>query len=68
MRSPLLGPAEKVHGWLLKWHAKKAGTFVQHGERLFVLSCLKNRAGTNVDVGANHPLKISNTYLLWLKG
>jgi len=67
-KTPLLGPAEAVHGWLWRRRAKKAGTFAQHGEDVFVLNHLKKAIGTYIDVGASHPFKISNTYLLYLKG
>ena len=67
--SPLLPVAEAIHGALWHRRALRHGTFAQHGEDNFVLSYFGHgRPGTYIDVGANHPFKISNTYLLYLQG
>ena len=44
----------------------RRGIFSQHGEDRFVLDYFNNRPGFYIDVGANHPFRISNTYLLYL--
>jgi FkbM family methyltransferase len=43
------------------------GTFSQHGEDTFILNRLGN-TGFYVDVGANDPHRLSNTYGLYLRG
>jgi len=59
--------------WLLAlWHTLlPKNSFAQSGEDLILLNLLK-KAGYNtgfyVDVGANHPTSISNTYLLYRHG
>lgn len=44
------------------------GTFSQHGEDRFILQHFKGKAGTYIDVGANHSFIINNTYLLYKNG
>lgn len=46
----------------------KSGSFAQHGEDVEIMRLLKqeNSTGAYVDVGCNHPFRISNTYLLYL--
>ena len=44
------------------------GSFAQHGEDRFILDYFKGKPGFYIDVGANYPIKISNTYLLYRKG
>lgn len=46
-------------------------TYSQHGEDVFILETLKQhnlKDSIYVDVGANHPTDISNTYLLYRNG
>ncbi|HEX4792955.1 MAG TPA: FkbM family methyltransferase [Humisphaera sp.] len=52
--------------WQLK--GRVGGTFSQHGEDRIVRDYFGGRAGVYVDVGANYPIKISNTYLLYRHG
>jgi FkbM family methyltransferase len=54
--------------WLREADAK--GSYAQHGEDLALLALLRKRSahGPYVDVGCNHPFKLSNTYLLYLQG
>jgi len=40
-------------------------TYSMDGEDLFIKSFFKNKIGLYVDVGAYHPLELSNTYLLY---
>jgi FkbM family methyltransferase len=47
-------------------HAR--GSFSQDGIDRFLLEYFGNKAGTYVDVGANHPFVISNTFLLYKRG
>lgn len=48
---------------------KDRGTYSQFGQDLFVLKTLKDtQNGVFVDVGGNHPIKGSNTYLLEQNG
>lgn len=49
--------------------------YSQHGEDLIILSLLEARRGNTpfsdiryLDIGANHPVNMSNTYLLYRKG
>jgi FkbM family methyltransferase len=51
----------------LKYKIK--GRYSQNGEDEFILNYFGNKtSGTYIDVGANHPFKISNTYLLYNHG
>ena len=43
----------------------KKKTYSMDGEDLFVDNFFKNKRGLYVDVGAYHPLELSNTYLLY---
>ena len=45
-----------------------AGTYSQHREDLFIRDYFSNKLGTYIEVGANHPIKISPTYLLYRIG
>lgn len=54
-----------LHSLFLGW---RAGTFSQHGEDRFVLEHFGDRRGLYVDIGASHPWRISNTFLLYLSG
>ena len=44
------------------------GSYAQHGEDLFVLEYFGGEPRFYLDIGANHPIKISSTYLLYKKG
>ena len=44
------------------------GTFSQHSEDKFILQYFQGKSGVFIDIGANHPFIISNTYLLYRKG
>ena len=44
------------------------GSYAQHGEDLFVLEYFDGRLGFYLDIGANHPIKLSSTYLLYKRG
>jgi FkbM family methyltransferase len=44
------------------------GTFSQHNEDRIVMDYMGGKPGVYVDVGANYPVKISNTYLLYRNG
>lgn len=47
----------------------KRGTFSQHGEDVFIRSLLAGQQqGFYVDIGASHPFRISNTYMLYRMG
>jgi FkbM family methyltransferase len=47
----------------------RRGTFSQHGEDLLVEQLLgRRRGGFYIDIGASHPFRISNTYLLYRRG
>jgi len=49
--------------------ASRSGSFSQHGEDVFVRDWFSNRKdGFYVDIGASHPFRISNTYLLYRMG
>jgi FkbM family methyltransferase len=65
----------KIHDWCFP---EPPPTFIknsysQEGEdliliALFQLNKYKHRKGFYVDIGANHPLEVSNTHLLYLRG
>lgn len=40
-------------------------SFSQYGEDLFVREYFGDRKGTYIDIGGNHPFRLSNTYLLY---
>jgi FkbM family methyltransferase len=46
----------------------RRGSFAQSGEDRFLLDYFGERRGTYVDLGANHPYVLSNTYLLYRRG
>lgn len=52
--------------WLLR--AAQRNSFSQHGEDQFFSEYFRGTKGTYIDVGASHPFKISNTYLLYTLG
>jgi FkbM family methyltransferase len=54
-------------------HAKlatmaKGQSFSQFGEDLFLHSYFGDRQGLYIDIGGNHPFRLSNTYLLYRMG
>ncbi len=44
------------------------GSYSQHREDIFIRDYFKNGLGIYIDIGANHPIKISSTYLLYRMG
>jgi FkbM family methyltransferase len=53
--------------WLQRARTRK--TYAQNGEDAAVLELFpKGHKGTYVDLGSNHPYRISNTYLLYTQG
>lgn len=48
----------------------KLGSFAQHGEDVKLLALLRDAKakGPYLDVGSNHPYRLSNSYLLYLNG
>jgi FkbM family methyltransferase len=54
--------------WLRQ--ARQSGSYAQHGEDRALLEMLQGESvhGPYVDLGCNHPFKLSNTYLLYLHG
>ena len=60
---------ECLHEWQWHWKCMRRGSFAQYGEDVFVWDYFKGKTpGTYLDIGANHPFKISNTYLLYRRG
>tara|TARA_E500000178_G_scaffold343337_1_gene389977 strand:- start:165 stop:827 length:663 start_codon:yes stop_codon:yes gene_type:complete len=52
-----------------RFFKKNRKSFSQFGEDLFILDFFKNqKKGIYVDLGAFHPMRLSNTYLLFKKG
>lgn len=51
-------------------HGVRSGSFAQHVEDRHLMELLRSLGaeGPYVDVGANHPFKLSNTYLLYRSG
>lgn len=67
---PFLGPVKRLAHALVDV-LLPAKSYSQHGEDTFIIDFLsKNNQlnGVYIDVGANHPTSISNTYLLYRKG
>lgn len=48
----------------------RTGSFAQHGEDVTLLSLMRDAqaSGAYVDVGCNHPFRLSNTYMLYRNG
>ena len=46
----------------------KKKSYSMNGEDVFINNYFKNKIGFYVDVGAYHPLELSNTYLLYKRG
>lgn len=64
---------ERVQSWRDRaWlrRAEQAGSYAQHGEDTQLLQLLQDvdPRAPYVDVGCNHPFKLSNTYLLYRQG
>jgi hypothetical protein len=70
-RTPLAPLGFEVDERLWQIKGTLRGTYSQHGEDRLILDYFKKLGrptGTYVDVGANYPIKISNTYLLYRSG
>lgn len=67
-KSPLAGLCYDLSERLFLLKGLRRGTFSQHGEDRFILDYFNGKPGTYIDVGANYPIKISNTYLLYRSG
>jgi FkbM family methyltransferase len=66
--TPLKGTAQRLDERLWQVRGTMRGSYSQHGEDRELLNYFGGRKGTYVDVGANYPVKISNTYLLYRNG
>jgi FkbM family methyltransferase len=66
--TPLYGPAQRFDERLWQFRGTLRGSYSQHGEDRFILDYFRGKPGTYVDVGANYPVKISNSYLLYRNG
>ena len=67
-KSPLRELAYDAHERWWQLRGLLHGSFSQHGEDRLLLEYFHGKPGTYVDVGANYPVKISNTYLLYRNG
>jgi FkbM family methyltransferase len=47
---------------------KRRKSFSQHGEDLFLRDYFGDRQGFYIEIGGNHPFRLSNTYLLYRMG
>ncbi len=65
---PAYGFFDRCRDWYTLRKGRRAGSYSQHGEDQFVLDYFAGRSGFYIDVGASHPVRISNTYLLYLNG
>jgi len=68
---PFLGPAWRYLRAFFESKAKHLHSYSQNGEDVFIWEILKTHdlKGTiYIDVGANHPTALSNTFLLYRKG
>jgi hypothetical protein len=59
---------DTIRDYLDWWKKPAGGSYSQHGEDLFVLDHFQGKPGVYLDVGASHPFRISNTYLLYQHG
>jgi FkbM family methyltransferase len=50
------------------WRGARAGTFADDGEDQRLAEFFGGRTGRYLDIGANHPVRINNTYLLYRRG
>ena len=70
-RTPALYEAvQSVRDRRVHSRALSSGSFAQHGEDVQLVALLRSLGadGAYVDVGANHPFKLSNTYLMYRLG
>ncbi len=68
---PFIGPFKRFIVALLYTKILSKKSFSQHQEDLYILSFLNHKGiyqGNYLDIGANHPTDISNTYLLYKHG
>ncbi|QPF87115.1 FkbM family methyltransferase [Bradyrhizobium genosp. L] len=67
--SPIYSSAMWAHDLQVWVRATRKGSFSQHGEDRFIRDFFTSRkTGVYLDIGASHPFKISNTYLLYRSG
>lgn len=64
----LSSAVDRYRDWKSFRQYSQRGTFAQHGEDTFLLKYFGDHVGTYVDIGANHPFRISNTYMLYQRG
>lgn len=50
------------------FQARRRSSFSQYGEDVFLQQYFKGRKGFYIDIGANHPIRGSNTYKLYQNG
>jgi FkbM family methyltransferase len=66
---PVYGAAMSIldtYSWLV---SRRRGSYSQHGEDRFVIDFFRGRKkGFYLDIGASHPFRLSNTYLLYRSG
>ena len=67
-RYKVLNLIQDLSDYIYKLKRNRQGHFSQNGEDLFLFKYFKHEKGIYVDVGANHPIKNSNTYLLYKNG
>jgi len=67
-RLPVAPALDHLRDWQTLRQMKRRGSFSQYGEDIFVLQYFNGQPGFYLDAGANHPFRISNTYLLYLNG
>lgn len=48
--------------------ASRCTSFSQYGEDLFVSEYFGGRKGAYIEIGENHPFRLSNTYFLYRMG
>jgi len=62
------GTLENVRDFTQHLGADRRKSFSQFGEDLFVREYFGDRQGVYLDIGGNHPYRLSNTYLLYRMG
>lgn len=64
----LLNLASGLETNFLSLKGSLTGSYSQSGEDIFVKDYFENKVGFYLDIGVNHPVYLSNTYLLYQSG
>jgi FkbM family methyltransferase len=67
-KAGLYNALDGLRDWVQFAQVRNRSSFSQFGEDLFLANYFRGRSGFYIDVGGNHPFRISNTYLLYRMG